>query len=242
MLKRLPKWLTAKCETPVSLETYEQDRSALPPYIIIGSSGYLTDDVVLVQTAFAAAAAHSQARAAIANPSMWATAAASFDALSKRTAIPVACVQHVVENGQANVTALCDIAHQLRAACEVAAQYTQPDVAHSVDLLAAMAATSADAVPYNIIDHTAVVSHQAITSCQMHLAAANQAVESMVSGSAVETAALFQQNVAKAELWYAKAHPTTIPAELKTNFDAARKRVTETYDATYAAILRDTTL
>jgi len=238
MLKTPPAWLRAKCTRPADSIPLATDPATVPPYVVVGAHGFSSAEPSVLDTALRIADAHATAVSALADPTLWATAATQFDAISALTPIPSAGTQPVAKLRQLNVLALADNAGRVAAACRTAAMYHTPATHANIDLLAQMATQSREAVPFNVVDHASIVSRHAVLTCEAELTAANAAVVAATSDNAAETASTFQRHVANAELAYGCAHPSTVSPELKTLYATAQNRVATSYAATYPSILK----
>ena len=239
MMKKQPAWIRASCPTSMTKAEYDTDHvEDMMPYVVIGDSGFSTENRELVTTAFAVADAHAAASAALGDPTKWTKAAEKFEALAEHTVVPMETSASMTSGSNLNVLAALDEHAKLATACRVAEMYHNKDNHDKVDELRQMATLSRQCMPFNVVDHTSIVSQHAVVSCTDSLAAASTAIETMDPAKPLDAATAFQQHVAAAQLAYGVAHPSTVTRELKESFESAQKRISQNYSATYPTILK----
>ena len=214
-----------------------------PMYIIVGSNGVHSREPALLETAYAVANAHAMAQKALAgNSTQWSATADAFESL--QTMVPLPAGEHcddLVVGKQLNIAAVYVHALQLANACKAAALYTEEDFENTPSTMQKMAQLSCDARPYNIVDHGSVVSNLAVVSCDAALEVAKTVIEDSKLEPA-DAAVQYQQSVAVGEQWYGLIHPSAISSALKESFSSVKKRVNDTYSATYPTILKATSI
>ena len=242
MMKKMPPWIRAGCPVSMPQQVYDTDHfEDMPPYVIVGDSGFASSAPELVNTAFAVHEAHATARAALDDPTKWGSAADKFAALGELAVVPSTTAGGMTSGSHLNVLAALDDHDKLAMACRVAALYHDEDNHRKPDELRQMATVSRQCIPLNVVDHSSIVSQHAVVSCTASLEAASTAIETMDPTKPLDAATAFQQHVATAQLAYGVAHPSTVPPDLKASFESAQKRIAQNYSATYPTILKAAT-